>query len=133
MKWRKAEKDFVNVARVARLATASREGVPHNVPVCPVFDNGRIYFGTEAGVKKVKNIRANPQVALVFDDYVEAWDQLRGILIQGTARVVEQKKFRRLRKKIYAKYLQYEATAPLEEGESVIVEVTPRHKFSWGF
>jgi nitroimidazol reductase NimA-like FMN-containing flavoprotein (pyridoxamine 5'-phosphate oxidase superfamily) len=133
MKWRKSEKVFVDRARVARLATADARGVPHNVPICPLFDNGKIYFGTDVGTKKLRNIKANPNVAVVFDDYTEAWDHLRGITIQGEARVVDRQKFRRVRNKIYAKYLQYEPAAPLTQGDTAIVEVIPQEKFSWGF
>jgi len=132
MKWTKAEKEFVGTARVARLATVSPEGIPHNVPVCPLLDSGKIFFGTEAKAKKVRNIDANPRVAIVFDDYTEAWKHLRGIMIQGTARIVTAREFRSVRQKIYAKFLQYQSAAPLGEKDSAIVEVTAEHKLSWG-
>ncbi len=132
MKWTKAEKEFVAMARVARLATVDSQGTPHNVPICPLLANGKLYFGTEAGAKKVRNIRANGRVAIVFDDYTEAWGHLRGTMIQGAARVLAREQFRAFRKMIYTKYLQYESTSPLIEGEAAIVEVTPRRKFSWG-
>jgi nitroimidazol reductase NimA-like FMN-containing flavoprotein (pyridoxamine 5'-phosphate oxidase superfamily) len=131
MKWRKAEKNFVDSARVARLATVDAKGIPYNVPICPLLHSGKLYFGTAAGAKKVRNIKASAGVALVFDDYTEAWEHLRGIMVQGRARVVSARNFRGLRKKLYTKYLRYESTAPLDEGEAVIVEVIPQRKFSW--
>ena len=133
MRLTKAEKNFINAARVARLATVDARGVPHNVPICPLLDNGKIYFGTEATAKKVRNLKANPSVAILFDDYVEAWDHLCGMMIQGRARVVDTRLFRPLRKKIYAKYLQYESISPLTDGDTVIVEIAPKKKLSWGF
>jgi len=39
MRWRKTEKDFVESARVARLATTDAKRVPHNVPICPTTEN----------------------------------------------------------------------------------------------
>jgi nitroimidazol reductase NimA-like FMN-containing flavoprotein (pyridoxamine 5'-phosphate oxidase superfamily) len=132
MKLTKAELEFVGPARVARFATVDANGVPHNVPVCPVFVGGSFYFGTEARAKKVKNLEANGTVALIFDDYTEAWGHLRGIMIQGQARLVGKQEFRVMRKKLYAKFQQYETGAPLEEAESVIIEVSPRNKYSWG-
>lgn len=128
-----AERDFVSTARVVRVATVGGDGTPHNVPVCPLFEGGRLYFGSEAEGKKVRNIRANPLVAVVFDDYTEDWAHLRGIMIQGRGRIVNRREFRTLRRKIYAKYLQYESAAALNEREAVIVEITPERKFSWGF
>jgi PPOX class probable F420-dependent enzyme len=132
VKWSKKERDFVDSLRVARLATADARGRPHTVPICPLLDGEKIYVGSEAGAKKVRNIEANPRVAIVFDDYSEAWAHLRGIMIQGEARVVKLAEFRRLRKKMYAKYLMYESMAALGDDDSVIIEITPRRKFSWG-
>ena len=126
------ERDFLQCLRVARIATVASDGVLHNVPVCPLFDNNKIYFGTERSARKVRNIEGNPSVTMVFDDYTEAWNYLRGIMLQGRARIVNAKEFQAFRKKIYDKYSQYERSAPLGERDSVIVEVTPERKFSWG-
>jgi nitroimidazol reductase NimA-like FMN-containing flavoprotein (pyridoxamine 5'-phosphate oxidase superfamily) len=132
MKLTTKEKDFVQCLRVARVATVASDGVAHNVPVCPVFENNKVYFGTERGARKVRNIEGNPNVTMVFDEYSEMWDSLRGVMLQGKARTVNSKEFRKFRKEIYAKYSQYERSAPLGERDSVIVEVTPERKFSWG-
>jgi len=133
MKLTKTETDFVEPARVARLATVDSQGILHNVPICPVFAGGRFYVGTEANAKKVRNIQANADVTLVFDDYTECWSRLRGVMIQGHARVVGKQEFRLLRKKFYDKFLQYEDAAPLDEKDSAIIEIVPQKKFSWGF
>jgi nitroimidazol reductase NimA-like FMN-containing flavoprotein (pyridoxamine 5'-phosphate oxidase superfamily) len=132
MKLTGAEKDFIQTMRVMRVVTVDADGMPHSVPVCPLVDKDRIYFGTERNARKVRNLKTNPHVAVVFDEYTEAWDYLRGVMIQGTARIVDTAQFRRLRKQIYAKYPQYETQAALGERDSVIVEVVPERKFSWG-
>jgi len=132
MKLTAKEKDFVQCLRVARVATVASDSVPHNVPVCPLLENNKIYFGTERGARKMRNIEGNPNVTVVFDDYTEAWEYIRGVMFQGKARVVNAKEFRQFRKKIYAKYSQYERRSPLGDRDSAIVEVTPTRKFSWG-
>ena len=132
MKIKTKEKDFAESLRVARVATVASDGVPNNVPVCPLFDKNKIYFGTERSARKVRNIDDNPNVTVVFDEYSEAWNYIRGIMVQGKARIVNAKEFRQIRKKIYAKYSQYEQSSPLNERDSAIVEVTPERKFSWG-
>ncbi len=132
MRWSKVEKEFIEPQRVARLATVDRKGVPHNVPICPLLDGGKIYIGTEARAKKVGNILSNPNVAVVFDDYTEAWKHLRGIMVQGRARVLPGPEFRRIRRKMYARYLLYKTYAPLTEADCAIIEITPAKKFSWG-
>jgi len=132
MKLTSKEKDFIQCQRVARVATVSPEGVPHNVPVCPLFDKNKVYIASERGARKVRNIEQNPNVTVVFDDYSEAWNYLRGVMVQGKARIVNTKEFRELRKKFYSKYSQYQGSAPIGERDSVIIEVTPERKFSWG-
>jgi nitroimidazol reductase NimA-like FMN-containing flavoprotein (pyridoxamine 5'-phosphate oxidase superfamily) len=126
------EKQFVECMRVARVATVGSDRVPHNVPVCPIFDKNKIYFGTERKARKLRNIQDNPNVTLTFDEYSEAWDYLRGVMVQGRARIVNKSEFQAIRKKIHEKFSQYEKSAPLGERDSVIVEVTPERKFSWG-
>jgi len=98
MKLTKTEKDFIQPMRVVRLATVDADGSAHNVPVCPLVDTDSIYFGTERNARKILNIKANPRVTVVFDEYTEAWDYLRGAMIQGTARIGNASEFRRLRK-----------------------------------
>lgn len=119
MKLTTKEKDFVECLRVARVATVASDGVPHNVPVCPLFEKNKIYFGTERRARKARNIEGNPNVTIVFDDYTEAWNYLRGIMFQGKARIVNPKEFREFRKKIYGKYSQYERSSPLGDRDSV--------------
>jgi len=132
MKLSKKEKAFIDTARVARLATVDANGVPHNVAICPLLDAGKIYVGTGARNKKTRNLKANPNVAITFDDYTESWSHLRGIMVQGRARLVEPKQFLALRKKLYAKYLQFPTEAPLSPRTATFIEITPERKFSWG-
>ncbi len=137
MRWRKAERDFVARARVARLATVDAKGVPTNVPVCPLFEGGKIYVGTAANSKKVRNILARSHVAITFDEYSENWSSLRGVMIQGQAVVVRartrsQRTFLKLRRKLYTKYPQYESSSPLNEADAAIIEINPHYKMSWG-
>jgi len=125
MQMRKELQDFMRWARVARVATSGPDGEPHVVPVCPVLEGGKLYFATETGTAKVRNIRTDPRVALVFDDYTEAWGALRSVLVRGRARIIPRgPEFRKYRKLLYEKYPQYPVEAPIEEAESVIVEVT---------
>ena len=134
MRPRKAHLAFLDLARVVRVATADARGAPHVVPVCAVVIDRRVYFASGATGRKVRNIRANPQVALVADDYTEAWAGLRGVMLVGSARLHDRGPvFRRAQRRLYAKYPPYESEAALEEGDAVVVEVTPAAVFAWGF
>lgn len=84
-------------ARIARLATADSTGQPHVVPVCFAYDGAAIYMVIDEKPKRtaphrlrrVRNIIANPKVALIVDHYEEDWRRLRYTLVTGTARVIE--------------------------------------------
>lgn len=119
--------------RVCRVATADAEGRSHLVPVCHVLAGDRIYFGSGDDGRKVKNIKANAQIAVTVDLYSDDWSQLRGVMVQGTARLIERgPRFKQARARLYAKYPQYSKEAALSPSDSVIVEVTPTHVFTWG-
>jgi PPOX class probable F420-dependent enzyme len=133
MKWTRAEREFLETARVARLATVAPDGAPHAVPICPFFEKGLFYLGSDRETAKVRHIRANPRVALIFDDYTEDWRHLRGVLVEGEAQLIDGRAFRSARARLYRKYSQYEEIAPLTDREAIALEITPRRKVSWGF
>ncbi len=133
MKLKKIEKDFISLQRVIRVSTVDKNGTPHNVPLCHVMDGDRIYFATEKGSKKVKNLMESGKAALVCDEYSEISSYLRGVCIQGKTRVISQgQEFRKARKLLYQKYTQYEGAFPIEEGKTVIIEIIPQNIVSWG-
>jgi nitroimidazol reductase NimA-like FMN-containing flavoprotein (pyridoxamine 5'-phosphate oxidase superfamily) len=126
--------EFVRWQRVCRVATASNDGMPHVVPVCHVLDDGKLYFGSGTDAKKILNLGANPRLAATIDLYTDDWKHLRGVMLQGRARIIERGPgFRKARRLLYQKYVQYPDQAALEESDSVIVELTPNHVFTWGF
>ena len=54
-------------------------------------------------------------------------------MVQGTARLIERgPRFKQARSRLYEKYPQYAREAALSPSDSVIVEVTPTHVFTWG-
>ena len=126
--------DFVAWERICRVATAGTAGVPHVVPVCHVLAGGKIYFASGDDGRKVKNLRENPRVTLTVDVYSDHWGTLKGVMIQGRARLIERgPRFRRVRERLYRKYPQYPREAAISPSDSVVVEVTPARVFSWGF
>src|SRR5262245_36512208 len=134
MRLRRAHADFLNLQRVAHVATADGRGVPHVVPVCLVVDAGRLYFASGKAGRKIRDLRASPHVAVSADDYTEAWGRLRGLVVSGTARIHARNPiFRRIRRRLYAKYPQYPTEATLSEVDSVVIEITPRRVYAWGF
>jgi PPOX class probable F420-dependent enzyme len=126
--------ELVRWARVSRVATVSFEGVPHLVPVCHALAGQKLYVGSGKDATKVRNLKANPRITLTVDEYSDHWAGLKGVMIQGRARLIERgPEFTRAREALYEKYPQYPKEAALATSDSVIVEVTPTRVFSWGF
>jgi PPOX class probable F420-dependent enzyme len=81
-------------ARVARLATADRSGRPHLVPIVFALDGERVYSAVDAKPKRttelrrLRNIRENPAVAVLVDHYEDAWDALWWVRADGRGRVL---------------------------------------------
>jgi len=133
MRLKKSIANLIEWERVSRVATAGPNGMPHVVPVCHVVADGRLYFASYLKGRKMKNLRANPRVAVTVDLYSDAWAQIKGVMVQGRATLIEGgPRFRKIRRQLYAKYPQYPVRAPLDESDSVIIEVTPTRVFSWG-
>lgn len=134
MRLRKAIAKLLAQERVCRVATAGADGVPHVVPVCHALADGKIYFATGRASTKAHHLRANPHLAIVVDLYSEDWEFLKGVLVQGTAKLIEHgPRFRKIRALLYRKYPQYSADAAIDEGDTVVVEMTPHRVASWGF
>jgi PPOX class probable F420-dependent enzyme len=133
MKLKKSLAEMIQWERVCRVATAGKGGMPHLVPVCHVLHNGKIYFASGDTGRKMTNLAENPRVTVTVDSYSDVWPALRGVMVQGTAKLIEGgPRFRRIRALLYKKYPQYPREAALAESDSVVIEVTPVRVFSWG-
>ena len=84
------------LVRVARLATVGGDGAPHVVPVTFAIDGDRIVIAVDAKPKRgvplrrLANIRANPRVSLLVDEYDDDWSKLWWVRADGEARIVEE-------------------------------------------
>jgi len=134
-------REFLRLARVAHLATATRDGAPHNIPLCFWFDeSGHFYFVidqkpkryTGMGLKRMRNIAENPEVALIVDHYEEDWSGLAYVLVHGRAAVVDDPNeyllgLRNLR----GKYPQYRTMA-LSPDANPMVRIDAERIHLWG-
>ena len=90
------EIEYLKSQRLARIATATRQGKPDVSPVAFEFDGTHFFIGSHSqyiflSTKKYKNVRdGNKEVALVIDDLesVQPWKP-RGMKINGNAEIVE--------------------------------------------
>lgn len=92
----KAELDYLKTQRLARVASASLEGVPEVSPVGFEFDGGHFWIGSHSqdvfvNTRRYRNITSgNDRVALVVDDLasVDPW-RPRGVKVSGKAELMD--------------------------------------------
>jgi PPOX class probable F420-dependent enzyme len=91
--------------RVARLATVSPAGLPHLVPFTFALGSrargagsgpeDHIYSAVDAkpksstDLRRLRNIRANPRVAVLADHYEDDWDRLWWVRADGQAAILD--------------------------------------------
>jgi PPOX class probable F420-dependent enzyme len=117
-------------ARVARLATADADGVPHLVPVVFAVEEDRVVVAVDrkpkrtTALKRLANVRVNPRVALLADHYEEDWDALWWVRADGSGRVADPgtEDARHAVDLLQERYPQHRAQPP--EGPVLVVAVT---------
>ena len=128
-----AARAFIQAQRVARLATSDADGRPHVVPVCYAFDGGRFYIPLDEKPKRVgalrlrrvRNILARPDAALLIDHYDDDWSRLGYVLAQTRAALLppDAPKHALGVAALRARYPQYRAMA-LEAAPLIALEPT---------
>jgi PPOX class probable F420-dependent enzyme len=134
-----AESVFVQKQRVARLATADEHGNPHLIPVCYAFDGTYFYTPldekpkrvTGTRLRRVRNIKARHEAALLIDQYDDDWSHLGYVLVQGRAELIEPEHPAHAGALILlrVRYIQYH-TMGLEH--LPVIMITPESVASWG-
>lgn len=83
-------------ARVARLATVDGRNRPHLVPCTFALDGETVYSAVDdikakstRALRRLSNVRAHPEVAVLVDHYEEDWSELWWIRLDGMAGVFE--------------------------------------------
>ena len=132
------ERAFADRHRVAHLATADAAGAPHVIPICYAMVGEAFYFvidekpkRTRTGLKRLRNIAANAQVALVIDDYGEDWTRLAYLLVQGQAAVVaDRDEYAGALGALRERYAQYRSM-PLAFDTHPMVRIAPARSHLW--
>jgi PPOX class probable F420-dependent enzyme len=128
---------FLTAHRVGHLATADTHGRPHVVPVCYAVHGGRLYIAIDEKPKRVapeelrrlRDVRANPWVCLVVDDYDEDWSRLAWLQVRGRAEHVDDPAERSAAlAALRARYRQYRA---MDLESRPLLGITPTRVISW--
>ena len=93
--WSEQAIELIERSRVARMATVDGDGRPHVVPICFVVIDDRFYTivddkpkRCDVPLRRLANIEANPDVAIIVDHYEDDWEKLEYLQIRGRASLV---------------------------------------------
>jgi PPOX class probable F420-dependent enzyme len=130
---------FLQQQRAGRLATSDAEGHPTLVPVCYAFDGQRFFIALDEKpksvdvhrLKRVRNIAARHEAALLVDQYSDDWSHLGYVLIHGHAELISAEDplhapALRLLRERYAQYRDMH----LEIMPMIVI--TPQRVSEWG-
>jgi PPOX class probable F420-dependent enzyme len=130
------ETAFVQAQRIAHLATTGADAWPHAVPICFIYLDSCFYSAIDekpklpGTLRRVRNIRENPRVALIFDSYDEDWTKLCWVLVRGAASILlDGPEHEAVVDALRDKYPQYRTM--LLAGRQLI-KVVPQTVSSWG-
>lgn len=131
------QRRFLELVRVAHLATASRDGAPHLVPVCFCLDGRTLYITidekpkrADVPLKRIRNIQENPVVAVTVDRWDEDWTRLAWIMLRGPADILaDGAEHDRAQDQLRMRYPQYRSMnlAPLP-----VIAVRIKRVLAWG-
>ena len=106
-------------ALVARLATVGPAGQPHLVPITFALDGDFIYTIVDAkpktttDLRRLRNIEADPRIAVLADHYEDDWDALWWARADGLATILrDPTDLTGPLELLAARYRQYRADPP---------------------
>ena len=128
---------FCEASRVARLATADARGVPHLVPVCYAIIGDTLYITidekpkrTDRPLKRLRNIMANPEIAVTVDRWDEDWRRLAWVMLRGRAEILpDGEEHDRAQARLRERYPQYRA---MELAPLPVIALRNARATTWG-
>ena len=128
------ERQYVERARVARLATVRPDGTPHVVAVTFAVHGGTVVTAVDDKPKRseelqrLRNLEERPAAALLVDHYDDDWSKLWWVRLDGVAEVVRHEPRRTTElAPLVAKYPQYRESPP----RGPVIVMTVRSATSW--
>jgi PPOX class probable F420-dependent enzyme len=117
----------LTAARVGRLATVTPDGAPHVVPITFAVRGDELYFAIDHKPKsttelvRLHNLRHEPRVVILADEYDDDWSRLWWVRADGVARELPVDEREPALDWLAAKYTQYREVRP--QGAVVAVRI----------
>ncbi len=128
---------FLDAGRDLQVASLNADGTPHLVTMWYLRDGDDLCFWTYSKSQKVVNVRRDPRITLLVATG-EAYEELRGVSINGTATVEEDRDaVLAFGEKVYEKHWGPIDNDMVREGvhvmgaKRVVIRVSPLKTTSW--
>ena len=128
---------FIEEQKSLQVGTIERDGSIHLSTLWFARIDKRVVFETYTKSQKIKNLQRDPRITLLWEDG-DVYDQLRGVMIKGTARLVTDHSevyplalevMKRNQPDIPEEFLEQAATQMAAKRTAVVVE--PQKVISW--
>lgn len=80
--------EFLAAPRTLMVSSIDQRGYPHVAPMWYALDQGAIVFRSFTKSQKIVNLKRNPKVGILVEEG-ERYDDLRGVMMQGEARLID--------------------------------------------
>lgn len=82
---------FIEEQKSLQVACLGRDGSPHLSTLWFGVIDGKLVFETYTRSQKIVNLRRDPRITVLLEDGLE-YERLRGVMIKGTATLVDDEK-----------------------------------------
>ena len=138
------KRDFVNTflaePRIARMATANREGQPHVVPVWYAWDGNTLWISAYADTRKVKDLQENPLISVAIDE-VSLEGKTQAVILEGKAVLLYEpaELLKRQFTWIYSRYVGADHVLEptyqdwINDPQNTLIKLTPNKIYVWSW
>ncbi len=128
-------RDVLGLRLIATLATLAEDGSLYAVPMWFRWDGTSVLICTSARTRKIRNLRRNPR-ATVMVDQCRGGMEVRGVMLVGSAEIIEGTEARELNRSIHLRYVTAQGLALPEvrgylDTDDVTVRVRPDRVTTW--
>ena len=106
---------FLDHGATLQVASIGPDGFPHVAPMWYVLEDGKVAFRSFSKSQKMLNLRRNPKLTVLHEEGL-AYAELRGVMIKGTARLVDDRDF------VLQMYGRLAAKYPMVGGERQVLD-----------
>ena len=128
--------EFLRKQKILHLATISKDGNPHIIPVWYLYSGKKIYIGTNTKTEKAKNVKSCKKVSFCVDVGIHA-PKIFGVMGKGHARLITNKTMvSRLAERIllrYFKTLNKKSAKEILDDTNCIIEIVPKEYYVWKY